>query len=152
MTSFCPVSGSPIINGDKFLISLPSTNGTTNNGSIYHCCQPCICDIKDASDMLLLKTHEKQVELKDGLSTFNFLVINDPCSKKIRLTEETPDIVCKNGKLEGAQYIGDKVIIGLFDSTTDNGTLFPTDFCNDRKRNNYNSGMGNIFRNVVGLL
>lgn len=158
--AFCPVSGSPTSqNSPVFKIELPTTTGSYITGVLKHCCWPCVCDIKDAAMNSSLRVHQHTVQLKDENVVINFLVMDDPCIKSIVIPEGAPDVTCDaNDKLINAVYFntreGIKIAIGILHHEKDINTEIselPLEQCDEREKQNYNSGMGDMFRVVSGL-
>lgn len=160
--SFCPVSGSPISgNGASFKLKLKTTKGDFVNGVLKHCCWPCACDIVDANTFSSLRIHQDEVKLKDKTIKVNFIVMDDPCKINIQIPDEAPDVSCSNEKelinsIKFNTEEGEKIAIGVFHDTSDikhNVNKF-SDIkidCRRRARNNYKSGMGDMFRIISKL-
>jgi len=131
---FCPISGSPVDDAARRLykIRLPKVTGGFELGTVRHCCWPCICD-----DRTHVYIDRREVNLKTGPKTYNFLVIGDPCDHpkelhkmytdpfdgyKRPLSSAAPNVRCSGGKLQGATYSANGFpIIGLL--FTDAGNL-----------------------------
>lgn len=166
-TEFCPVSGSPVHpqrpqtryayhvveNDDGKRTLQPSEVPTAT--AVSHCCWPCVCDLAECASVRAMT-----FELKDGQpATFDMLVMPDPCVGQEDGTPfaEAPAVVCRNDKLQGATRTDDDqmVVIGMMQSSDNDDTLAPSetiaDKCAARAANNFNSGMGRIFRSVCGL-
>ena len=177
-SGFCPVSGSPVNPEPRntYRYSLPHLGSAEPAvGLIHHCCTPCVCDTHD-----LVKTDSKRVELADGVVTFNFTVIGDPCANPGALASpftdpfsgevtslgaSAPEVHCgADGRLRGATYSDHgAVIIGLLapmpssalTSGSDDAAFVDTQAfvseCARRASAGYNSGMGLIFRKVASI-
>lgn len=154
---FCAVSASPISSTNEFVQDIATTAGGTKTVSFNHCCWPCACDIKDASNQGKLHIHPAKVKVTDGSVDVNYVVIDDPCRTEAVIPKEAPAVSCRHGRLKKAMHIetekGPKVVIG-FAFEKKNGEK-PSDElhkeCEERARNGYQSGMGTIFRNMLSL-
>jgi hypothetical protein len=171
---FCPVSGSPVDPSSEFaypksgkwgaLTALGSTGAV--QGSLIHCCAPCICD---AVEFLAVDT--KTITDSSGeAKQHKFVVIGNPCDGSSvkttpagqldiaagdsTLAAEAPDVVCKGTKLEKA-VLSDHggVIIGMLHATSPKAQDITQaqHMCSDRAKEGFQSGMGQIFRAVAAL-
>lgn len=150
----------------RYRLKLPVIGGGMQQGLMYYCCWPCICDTLD-----FLKVDTKTVLLKDGLSrTYNFAVMGNPCKnpsalkapyiepfsgQKTTLSHQAPEVKCTaDGRLEGATTSDNgHVIMAMFfeDSGQQaNPQQYFTKQCKERAQGGYRSGMGLIFRKVAG--
>lgn len=151
---FCPVSGSPISGSNEFVQDLSTTLGTQSRVAINYCCWPCTCDISDANAQNKLHIHPSVVNTAGGSLNVNYIVIDDPCNSSANIPIEAPAIQCNGNSLQNAIHvqtpIGSKVAIGFaFDSQE--LPNYPSTQCENRANNNYRSGMGMIFRNLLSL-
>jgi len=158
-TSFCPVSGSPLRAPDatRQLMELSLSNGEgSKKGFVHFCCWPCVCDTN-----ALIKVDPTEIKTKEGMHTFDFLVIGNPCSNAGKIPIQAPDVTCDGSTLEKASFSANNhVIIGLlhpFDESkifidpSSDGEAGETtnDKCEVRARSGYRGGMGEIFRDVA---
>lgn len=153
---FCPVSGSPLSNGMQWHYTLQTVTGSTESGSIFHCCWPCVCDT-----LSWLKVDTKTVETSDGPQQFSFLVIGNPClgNGAGQIPAEAPDVWCEGHELAGAT-ISDNgyVIFGMLHQHGEDGTAGSDSMGNDiqgkcqqRETQGFQSGMGQIFIEVANI-
>jgi len=178
MSSFCAVSGSPVMPGEmsRYRVQLSNVDGGKVYGYTYHCCWPCICDTTD-----FIKTDTKAIVDQSGeTKMYRWLVIGNPCQKsptppnckeegeKGCLPFEAPELACQGTKLKGAMLSDNgHVIIGPFEE--ENESFEPEDdyvdldtaadpegntlkgACVERAELGYTSGMGEIFRQVAAI-
>jgi len=175
---FCAVSGSPVTPSSqkRYKYTLPRISGDALTGFLYHCCSPCVCDTEE-----FIRVDTKTVQTAEGLRKFNFQVIGNPCSsssfsltynamwddpfqpsRKSSLALAAPDVNCNGASLE-ASVTSDNgnIIVGMvFDEPDDFEGMSFTDvaseiqlqeFCVQRKKAGYNSGMGVIFAKVANI-
>ena len=152
--SFCTVSGSPISRSNEFIQDLSTTTGSESRVVMNHCCWPCACDIKDANKQYKLHLHPTTIATQNGMVDTNYVVIDDPCKHSKDIPPEAPAIKCENDILVNAVHIetpiGEKVVVGFaFDTTK--SINYPSEKCEARALDGYHSGMGTIFRDVLGL-
>ncbi len=152
--AFCAVSGSTISSTNEFVQDIATIAGDTSRVSMNHCCWPCACDIKDASDQGRLHLMATSVSTADGMVDANYILIDDPCVNPSKIPTEAPAVTCLGDRLENATHIdterGRKVVIGFaFDSDRPSDDLY--DPCASRASNGYKNGMGMIFRDVLDL-
>lgn len=87
---FCPVSGSPISNGDSsgriYKVTLASVLGHNVTGVVRFCCSPCVCDLSEN-----VRVDTLTVQTADGPKQYNMLVIGDPCANEVKLNESYVD-------------------------------------------------------------
>lgn len=135
-----------------FLTKLPlQQTGTLVEGDVNHCCWPCTCDIVDAIASGL-EVRTQLVALKDGDYDAHFITLPDPCEREdFTLIAAAPEIQCVSGSLQDASRVDGKVIIGLLDPASKTGQEYPNSKCEERAAAGYQSGMGDIFRNLAGL-
>lgn len=152
--SFCPVSGSPISAnrpGKSWELTLPDLQGEDLTGVVNFCCEPCVCDTED-----MIKVDPTEVQTAEGPHTFNFLVIGDPCVDPSRIAREAPDVTCENadGSLDHAQLSANGgVIIGMLLplGAPAKSEAEAKEYCSFRAENEYQGGMGQIFRNIAAI-
>jgi len=164
---FCPVSGSPVYPSDanRYSYSVGTLAGGEASGTTHHCCAPCVCD---TTDMLLVDT--KTVQTLDGAAQYNFLVMGDPCVKADALTtpfvdpfsgssesllNTAPELRCVSSRLRGATF-SDRggVIVGMLvdgESTHAQPAAGFAEYCGERAKSGYSSGMGLIFRAAASV-
>ena len=99
--------------------------------------------------------HPTTIHTTEGSLSINYIVIDDPCSKTTaKIPSQAPAFECKDHKLQNAVHvntpIGTKVAIG-FAFDTDAAPNYPSIECMKRSNNNYKSGMGMIFRDLLEL-
>jgi len=148
--SYCPISGSPVFGNNFWKYSLPKVGSATEKveGAALHCCSPCVCDMMD---YVRVDTHT----VAGG--SLNVLVIADPCigtSGESYPEQGAPDVKCSDGRLHGATFsTGGHPIIGVFFPVTGGEQDSEVQGnCAERPRDAngcYQSGMGEIFRNVA---
>jgi len=117
---------------------------------VYYCCWPCVCDTQD-----FIKVDTKTILTAQGPVKHRFMVIGNPCLAKHKIPSEAPEVRCDGERLIGAPMSDNGfVIIALFfdddGSPANDESLFES-HCTDRARQGYNSGMGEIFRQVAGI-
>merc|ERR1711907_10042 len=151
---YCAVSGSPVTPSQytRYRMTLPTVTGGNATGLVYYCCWPCVCDTQD-----FIKVDTRTVQTAEGTKQYRFMVIGNPCNRKEKIPSEAPEVRCgPNGELLGAPLSDNGyVILAMFfdDSKKEpayNESMFAAE-CEDRKNNGYNSGMGEIFRQVAGI-
>ena len=160
-TGFCPVSGSIIMEGrGPYSIILPNLyDNNTSSGYVYYCCWPCYCDTKD-----FIKIDTKTVQTKNNeQKEYKFLVIGNPCvNPQLIPFSKTPELTCSNGRDTSGEitnaFKSDNggIIIGMLHESS---TIRPESnnveninlMCQERANNNYQSGMGGIFRQVASI-
>lgn len=148
---FCAVSGSPVrpSSSIRWRYTLPLVGGGAASGSLHHCCWPCVCDTQD-----FIQVDTKSVSTLDGEKQYKFAVHGNPCAQPERIPAEAPDVSCADGLLEKAVR-SDRgyVIVGmLFEDDGDSmDTAAVQRQCAARAEAEYNSGMGQIFRQVAGI-
>lgn len=193
-SAFCAVSGSPVrpSSYNRYKVDLEGVDGTgtKHRGFVQHCCWPCHCDTKD-----LIRMDTRNVSTVDGERSYRFQVIGNPCDDEDLLSkpypdafgrgertlkQEAPELVCKDGVLQGAPLSDHGyVIIGMFQDfprdadgnvlpipahdkeqpgrmTQVGGISFQDDsefpsMCQQREANGFDSGMGAIFRKVAEI-
>jgi len=151
---YCAVSGSPVTPMDqtRYKMTLDNVRGGRETGFTYYCCWPCVCDTQD-----FIKVDTKTVRTVEGPKQYRFLVIGNPCLAPSQIPHEAPEVRCKGDRLLGAEMSDNgHVIIAMFFDFEGNGKAFNNEVefkphCEDRARNGYNSGMGEIFRHVAGI-
>jgi hypothetical protein len=173
MSGFCAVSGSPVYasSAKRWKMTLPLVGtGEEVTGMMYFCCAPCVCDTQE-----LIKLDTKTITTADGPKKYYFTVIGNPClgadaleekwqdpfsGQEVTLQQTAPDVKCSGTDLEKAT-ISDNgyIIIGMFfESDTPNHATSDLGFndsgdakgyCEERAKNGYQSGMGEIFRKVA---
>jgi len=174
---FCAVSGSPVTpsSAKRYKYSLPRVDGGSETGFIYHCCMPCVCDTQE-----FIRLDTKTIETSTGPQEFIFQVIGNPCSsasftsiyqelwadpfrpgQKSSLAFSAPDVKCEDSVLDTAVMSDNgNVIVGMvFDEPDEYQGMSFTDvastdlamFCEQRKSEGYNSGMGVIFAKVANI-
>lgn len=153
--AFCATSGS-IVRGDRgSVLDLATTRGDRTRVFVPHCCWPCACDVQDANDAGRLLVHTAPVTTDDGVQDVHHLVMADPCaSDTFRPPANAPELRCVDGAMEGAHSFstsqGPMIVIGFAFSTPEPNS-HPSDRCEQRAATGYQSGMGSMFREVVGL-
>ena len=77
----------------------------------YFCCWPCICDTKD-----FIHVDTKTVRTADGLRSWWWMVIANPCTQPSLFPVDAPELACSStGELEGATLSDNGyVILTLF--------------------------------------
>ncbi|CAE8635910.1 unnamed protein product, partial [Polarella glacialis] len=166
---YCAVSGSPVGPSDatRHKMRLDHVDGSGKQvGFMYYCCWPCVCDTQD-----FIRVDSKTIQTADGSHEYMVAVIGNPCDNAAALSkpfnqhgrtttilESAAEVRCAGGKLIGATMSDNGyVIISLFFSAAGPkqvGFQDEVDFefmCEDRKRQGYNSGMGEIFRKVAAI-
>lgn len=165
---FCAVSANPIEPADdmRYRLTLDQVGGGTRRGYTYYCCWPCMCDMKE-----FVKVDTKTVTLKNGKHhKYHFLVYGNPCGHPEKLSKHfddpfagtttlkktAPAVHCKNGKLEGATLSDHgHIIMSMFFDDDQSLTAYDEteykDRCEERARQDYNSGPGKIFRQLAGI-
>ena len=157
--SFCPVSGSPVSREDStFPLSVPTSSSEMVEGRVTHCCWPCSCDMQEAAEKGRLRAERVDVRTKEGSASLTLLLIPDPCSDpSSTIPLSAPGITCgEDGVIEGAFLLKGKegrneVGIGFLEEGTLPHSDFPVYLCQKREEEGYRSGMGTIFRQVVGI-
>ena len=169
-SGYCAISGSPVhpSASTRYRMSLERVDGSGKvAGSMYYCCWPCVCDTND-----FIRVDTKTVVTADqGARVFNVSVIGDPCLKPgmlnmpflqsfdkrtTSIAAEAREVRCSKQGLEGATYSDHGyVIIGLYfapgrAAAAQDGASFGS-MCDDRAAAGYNSGMGEIFRQVAAI-
>jgi len=154
---FCPVSGSPVRPSNRNLwTNIPfksaSDPSQTVSGSSHVCCWPCVCDLQE-----FVKADTLEVDTKYGRTTFDVLVIGDPCVHPERIPSRAPEVYCQNGRLVGAtRSTNDHIVIGMFQNQEryvygNNQASQISNRCSRRKSQGYRSGMGRIFVEVASI-
>mmetsp|Transcript_68645 Transcript_68645/g.147032 ORF Transcript_68645/g.147032 Transcript_68645/m.147032 type:complete len:331 (-) Transcript_68645:52-1044(-) len=174
---FCAVSGSPLPDDPhtRYPVTLPKVGGGTETGIVRYCCWPCICDTVE-----LIWVDTKTVHTADGPREFRFLVVGDPCTHpekledkftdsfsgfEMSLREAAPEVKCNGGRLLGANFSDHgHPIIGMLSPGEDEDPDLPKSghhaddptfgykkWCQERRKDGYNSGMGLIFH-LVGKI
>ena len=171
-SGYCAISGSPVhpSASTRYRMSLERVDGSGKvAGSMYYCCWPCVCDTND-----FIRVDTKTVATSDqGARAFNVSVIGDPCLKPgmlnmpflqpfdkrtTTIAAEAREVRCGKQGLEGASYSDHGyVVIGLYfapgraqPGSSQDGASF-RGMCDDRAAAGYNSGMGEIFRQVAAI-
>ena len=167
-SGYCAISGSPVhpSAATRYRMSLEHVDGSGKvAGSMFYCCWPCVCDTND-----FIRVDTKSIVTADeGLRAFNVTVIGDPCvapgmlnapflqpfdKRMTTIAHEAREVRCGKQGLEGATYSDHGfVIIGLYFAPGRNaqdGSSFEG-MCEDRANAGYNSGMGEIFRQVAAI-
>ena len=166
-SGYCAISGSPVqpSPSTRYRMSLERVDGSGKvAGSMFYCCWPCVCDTND-----FIRVDSKTVHTADGPRTLNVTVIGDPClasgmlnkpfmqpfdKRMTTISAEARELRCGKQGLEGATYSDHGfVIIGLFfapGKQAQDGSTFDSD-CTLRANAGYNSGMGEIFRQVAAI-
>lgn len=149
---YCAVSGSPVTPMDqtRYRMRLQNVTGGWETGMVYYCCWPCVCDTQD-----FIKIDTKTVQTLDGPQQYRFMVIGNPCEHQDKIPWEAPEVRCNGNELLGAP-VSDHgyVIIAMFfddDGQQANDESMFKEHCEDRAHMGYNSGMGEIFRQVAGI-
>jgi hypothetical protein len=165
---FCAISGSSVhpSAATRYRMNLERVDGSGKvAGSMFYCCWPCVCDTND-----FIRVDTKTVVTADGgARTFNVTVIGDPClapgmlhapflqpfdKRTTTIATEAREVRCSKQGLEGATYSDHGfVIIGLYFAPgkhAQDGSTFDS-MCEDRANAGYNSGMGEIFRQVAAI-
>lgn len=170
---YCAVSGSPVSPGDatRYKLRLERVDGLgREEGFMYYCCWPCVCDTQD-----FIRVDTKTIRTAEGSHEYLVAVIGNPCNKPFELSrsfvqpfdkrsttiyQAAPEVRCdRSRRLEGATVSDNGyIIISLFFQSSKKsraqGFQDEQDFefmCEDRKRQGYNSGMGEIFRRVAAI-
>jgi len=135
----------------RYRMTLQNVNGSLETGFVYYCCWPCVCDTQD-----FIKIDTKTITTAEGPKQYRFMVIGNPCLKPKSIPYEAPEVRCNGNELIGAPMSdhGYVVVAMFFDAepsveATDE-TVFES-HCAERARLGYNSGMGEIFRQVAGI-
>mmetsp|Transcript_121207 Transcript_121207/g.220445 ORF Transcript_121207/g.220445 Transcript_121207/m.220445 type:complete len:295 (-) Transcript_121207:225-1109(-) len=176
LSSFCAISGSPVkpMASSRYKTQLSSVKGGIVAGYTYHCCWPCICDATD-----LVKVDSKSVSDISGVNkTYQWLVIGNPCKNSPPLCKEegasgclpyeAPELSCEGTVLQGAPLSDNgHIIIGSYEdvsstfkanddyidyetTASEDGTTLKS-MCAEREEMGFQSGMGQIFRQVAEL-
>lgn len=156
-SGFCAVSGSPVRPQQytRYRMAIDSVSGEgAVEGYTYFCCWPCVCDTQD-----FIKVDTKTVHTVAGPRKYHWLVVGSPCTSPAHIPAEAPEVRCgEHGELTGAAMSDHGyVIITMFPLVSEVGELdaqAETEFaddCESRKQMGYNSGMGEIFRQVAGI-
>merc|ERR1712187_351069 len=155
-TGFCAVSGSPVSPRphSRYKMLLDRVDGTEVTGFTYYCCWPCVCDTQD-----FIRVDTLTVPTAHGARQYEFLVIGDPClDPQAQIPYQAPEVICdhKTGTLEGATYSDHGFVILTMFFPFDAHQRHQTDdayayHCKRRAELGYNSGMGEIFREVAGI-
>jgi len=155
-TGFCAVSGSPVSPGPhtRYKMLLDRVNGTEVTGFTYYCCWPCVCDTQD-----FIRVDTLTVPTAQGPKQYQFLVIGDPClDPQASIPYQAPEVTCDKatGTLDGAVYSDHGFVILTMFYPFDADQTHQTDddyahHCQRRAELGYNSGMGEIFREVAGI-
>jgi len=146
------VSGSPVTPSDmtRYRLTLQNATGGWETGVVYYCCWPCVCDTQD-----FIKIDTKTIMTADGPKQYRFMVIGNPCDKASQIPYEAPEVRCQEGRLLGAPMSdnGYVIIAMFFDDLGEpaNKEEMFKEHCEDRAAQGYNSGMGEIFRQVAGI-
>merc|ERR1712153_40919 len=149
---YCAVSGSPVTpqEGTRYRMRLQNVTGGTEIGFTYYCCWPCVCDTQD-----FIKIDTKTITTSAGPRQYRFMVIGNPCLKKDKIPYEAPEVRCDGERLiEAPMSDHGYVIIAMFfddDGSRANEESIFKQHCEERARMGYNSGMGEIFRQVAGI-
>lgn len=149
---YCAVSGSPVTpsDGTRYRLTLQHVTGGWETGVVYYCCWPCVCDTQD-----FIKIDTKTVTTADGPKQYRFMVIGNPCDKASKIPYEAPEVRCEGNTLLGAPMSdnGYVILAMFFDDVGEpaNQEEMFKDHCEDRAARGYNSGMGEIFRQVAGI-
>jgi len=143
--------------------------GGKRTGYMYYCCWPCVCDTQD-----FIRIDTKNVTTAGGETRrYHFAVLGNPCDHpeelskpfiqpfygrgETTLTREAPEVRCdQNGKLEGATLSDHgHIIMSMFFDDDQSLTAYDEteykDRCEERARQDYNSGPGKIFRQLAGI-
>ena len=166
-SGYCAISGSPVqpSPSTRYRMRLEHVDGSGKvAGSMFYCCWPCVCDTND-----FIRIDSKTVLTADGPRTLNVTVIGDPClasgmlnkpfmqpfdKRMTTIASEAREVRCGKQGLEGATYSDHGfVIIGIFfapGKQAQDGSSFDS-MCTDRANAGYNSGMGEIFRQVADI-
>lgn len=155
-TGFCAVSGSPVSPSphSRYKMVLDRVDGTEVTGYTYYCCWPCVCDTQD-----FIRVDTLTVPTAQGPKQYQFLVIGDPClDPQAKIPYQAPEVTCdpNTGTLDGAIYSDHGFVILSMFYPFDASQRHQTDdeysyHCKRRAENGYNSGMGEIFREVAGI-
>mmetsp|Transcript_101504 Transcript_101504/g.186123 ORF Transcript_101504/g.186123 Transcript_101504/m.186123 type:complete len:767 (-) Transcript_101504:20-2320(-) len=158
-SGFCVISGSPVQPGEskRWHLTLPKVGGGSVSGNLHFCCWPCVCDTQD-----YIKVDTKTVATVEGHQQYYFAVIGNPCVHPEKLPEEAPDVNCESGHLVKATLSDHgHVILGMFFETGVPGhstesvpfmdSAVVDHQCKSRASSGYNSGMGEIFRQVAAI-
>merc|ERR1712062_664668 len=138
---FCPVSGSPVRPSNRNLwTNIPfksaSDPSQTVSGSSHVCCWPCVCDLQE-----FVKADTLEVDTKYGRTTFDVLVIGDPCVHPERIPSRAPEAYCQNGRFKNQE----RYVYG------NNQASQISNRCSRRKSQGYRNGMGRIFVEVASI-
>lgn len=154
LSSFCPVSGSPVSGARRGW-----EESFSEGDEVHYCCWPCSCDLRDAIREERAKVEDVMVETKEGKTSLKLILLKDVCKERELSNEETtpvssaPDVVCKDGKMTGATHVGDDFfVIGMASESSSSRSNRVSDFtCERRAEKGYKNGMGDIFRRVASL-
>ena len=166
-SGYCAISGSPISpsKATRYRMHLERVDGSGKvAGSMFYCCWPCVCDTND-----FIRVDTKTVTTADGPRKLNVSVIGDPCiypgmlnapflqpfdHRTTTIAAEAREVRCSRQGLEGATYSDHGfVIIGMYFAPgrdAQEGSDYDS-MCEDRERAGFNSGMGEIFRQVAAI-
>ena len=155
-SGFCAVSGSPVSPSphSRYKMKLDRVDGTEVTGYTYYCCWPCVCDTQD-----FIRVDTLTVPTADGPKQYQFLVIGDPClDPQAKIPYQAPEVTCdpNTRTLDGAIYSDHGFVILSMFYPFDASQRHQTDdeyshHCKRRADQGYNSGMGEIFREVAGI-
>lgn len=153
-TGFCAVSGSPVSPQprSRYKMVLDRVDGAEVVGFTYYCCWPCVCDTQD-----FIRVDTLTVPTSEGPRQYQFLVIGDPClDTQASIPFQAPEVTCSGGTLDGATHSDHGFVILTMFYPFDAALQHQTDddyamHCKRRAELGYNSGMGEIFRQVAGI-
>lgn len=140
-SGFCAVSGSTVRPSDytRYKLTLDKVDGTgKTTGYMMYCCWPCVCDTQD-----FIKIDTKNVTTADGVRTYRFAVLGNPCNNAealrkpfvqpfgrgtTTLAQSAAEVRCDNGVLLNAPLSDHGyIIISMFfdfpDQSADSGWL-----------------------------
>lgn len=168
-SGFCPVSAATVApsNSTAYRLKLKAADGGGDQeGILYLCCWPAICDAVD-----LIKVDTKTVKLDGTEKKYQFAVMGDPCryaqalrtpytdarTKRVTtLAEQAPTMVCgSDGRLFGASFSDHgHVILSMFHKDlgqpAHDAKEF-TDACGPRGQTSFEKAVGAIFRRVAAI-
>jgi len=156
-SGFCPISGSPVTpRAGNLYSAIPfltaEDTSTTHTGNVQVCCWPCVCDLQE-----FVKSDTLDVMTSEGERTFDVLVIGDPCINPKKIPRRAPEVRCEDGALTGATLsTNGHIVIGMMQK--ENGPITAMRsagdmkaWCDWRKSQGYQSGMGTIFVEVASI-
>lgn len=157
-SAFCPVSGARVNPSPYHLWKNLKIKNATNaketvTRRVSFCCDPCPCDTED-----FVRVDTKQIKTKDNMTSFEVLVIGDPCEvPRYPIPGDAVELYCENGKLHGATLSDHGyVIIGMVQPSSkyaarDAASVEHQNECEDRRYHGYHGPVGTIFMQLARI-